>query len=238
MYSAYLINIEAFQIVATGTLTNGRILASLVAEEGNVYTNPEDTRWNLAFTDRPDSIAGWYKANPTPGDFPTVKIVLHTDVATVPSEDSATWVAIAAVDLPSQQVDTWTRFSAPFQYLSDETPEFLLAVLTAGNALQSVDGSEAWFDDIELIYNSASVAEKENNKLSVNYAYGVLQVLVKESAGEDVRLMLHDVNGRKLLSDEFRSGGTHRIEFPLKPGIYLVTVQTETRQFTKKLLVN
>lgn len=237
-YSVYLINKEAFQIVATGTMTNGRVLADLDPTKGNVHTDKSDSRWNLAFTDRPDSVAGWYKASPQAGDFPTVKIVLHTDSASIPSADSATWVAIAAADLPSQEVTSWTRFSVPFQYLSDEQPEFLLAVLTAGDALNSKDGSEVWFDDIELIYNNTAVDEWTSDRLQVYYADGYLNLFADYHPSTAGQLIITDVSGKKLMSGVFRTGDRQVLAMNLKPGIYLVSLVVGDKRLAKKLIVN
>jgi len=55
--------------------------------------------------------------------------------------------------LPATRENSWTRFSAPFSYYQDRSPEYIVIVLSAGNRKNAIEGSEAWFDDLKLIYN-------------------------------------------------------------------------------------
>ena len=175
-YSVYLINVPIFTVVAPGTITNGRIHADLDAQSAYVFTDTADARWNTPFDKTPDSIVGWYKANPMAGDFATVRVILHKGYASMPQADSSSWIALASANLSTSAVTSWTRFSIPFQYFSDETPEYMLAVLTAGDGLNAVAGSEAWFDDLEFTYYYVSVNELAEEQLSVYYANGFLNV--------------------------------------------------------------
>ena len=236
-YSVYLVNKAAFGIIATGTITTGRIYASLEPADGYVFTDLEDSRWNTPFDQLPDSVVGWYKAKPSTGDFATVQVLLHKGYASIPTHDSSNWIALAKANLSTADVDEWTRFSVPFQYFSNDKPEYILAVITAGNGLNAIENSEAWFDDFKLIYNNTSVGELYGKRLSVHYSCDYLNVWLDNPPTGQARLIVSDISGRHLLIKEFRSRETNRFRFQHDPGIYLVTVEAEETTLTKKIVV-
>ena len=156
-YSVKLFNKSAAGTVDPGLTTNGRIHAVMDREKGYIYTDTADSRWNTPFIARPDSIVGWYKCFPMEGDNGKVKVVIHTGMASISENNSKkNWIGTAQFLLPSSEVSSWTRFSAPFNYLNSDKPEYILIILTSGNGLNAVDGSEAYFDALELIFNSGN----------------------------------------------------------------------------------
>jgi hypothetical protein len=236
-HSVYLTNVFIFGFVATGTLTNGRILADLDPTAGNSHTDAEDPRWNTPFTARPDSLVGWYKSIPTEGDFPTVHVVLHTDYASIPQDDSSTWVGEAFIELSTSEVSTWTRFSTPFHYYSDGNPEYLLTILTAGNATDALDGSEVWFDDLEMIYNSSSVTEYNAERLSVFAAGGRLNILLEDGKMGQADMRISDITGRTVYKQKITTGLQNSLQPGLTEGIYIVSVSYEDRLYTQKVFL-
>ncbi|MBE9480120.1 MAG: hypothetical protein IMY69_00325 [Bacteroidetes bacterium] len=156
-YSLQLINKSAAGTVDPGLTTNGRIHAVMDREKGYIYTDTADSRWNTPFTARPDSIVGWYKCFPKEGDNGKVQVVIHTGMASISENNSKkNWIGTAQFLLPSSEVSSWTRFSTPFTYFNSNTPEYILIILTSGNGLKAVDGSEAYFDALELKFNSGN----------------------------------------------------------------------------------
>jgi len=236
-YSVYLVNQPIFTVVAPGIITNGRIHADLNPELGYIYTDTTDARWNTPLTQRPDSIVGWYKANPQEGDSPTVNVLLHKGYGAFPQDDNSNWVAMASADLSTTEVSTWTRFSVPFAYFSEENPEYILAILTSGNGELSLADSEAWFDDLELIYNTTSLPELTDNQFSVTYSDEFLNVFIDQTKREHANLTVTDISGRRVLVDEFFTGENHQIRFQEKTGVYFITVQTANLRMTKKVFV-
>ncbi len=156
-YSVKLFNKSAAGTVDPGLTTNGRIHAVMDREKGYIYTDTADSRWNTPFTARPDSIVGWYKCFPKEGDNGKVQVVIHTGMASISENNSRkNWIGTAQFLLPSLEVSSWTRFSAPFTYFNSNIPEYILIILTSGNGLKAVDGSVAYFDALELIFNSGN----------------------------------------------------------------------------------
>lgn len=154
-YSVKLMNISTFGVVATGTLTNGRVHADFNPDSGYVYTQPDSSQWNMAFTSKPDSLSGWYKYHSVGNDHGGIRAILHVGEGSLPQRQTHdNWIADANFSMPSETKDTWTRFSIPFTYFSDDTPEYILVVIKAGNGTDAVAESFALVDDLQLIYNN------------------------------------------------------------------------------------
>lgn len=97
---------------------------------------------------------GWYKYKPEENDSAMVVVLLHDRYVTLPDKGTkSNWVAGVKLMLGATPGDEWVRFTAPLKYLKDKAPEYLLIVLSAGNRKNAVEGSVAYFDDLELIHN-------------------------------------------------------------------------------------
>jgi len=238
-YSVYLHTVTVFGIVATGTVSNGRYHAEFNINNGYIYTDTIDSKWHTKISAKPDSLVGWYKANPSSGDFPTVKVVLHTGYAQASAHsDTSSYVASAVISLAEEQVTEWRRFSFPINYYKDDMPEFALVFLTSSNGISAVDLSEAWFDDIEFIYNNGtSIIEKDSDKLEVNIHNNQLSVFLRTNKKENYTLSIHDINGKILLNDSGISGQKNQYKLSLNSGVYIVSVNYSGKVLTKKIIL-
>jgi len=154
-FSIKLVTGSAFGIPANGMITNGRVHADFTPSNGYVYTETSDSKWNTPFSSFPDSLVGYYKYTPVGSDPGKVEIILHTGTnGQMPENGTAgNRVGRARFDFSVAQ-SNWTRFSVPFHYYNHNTPQYILSVLTSGDSTMSTPGTTAWFDDIELIYNT------------------------------------------------------------------------------------
>ncbi|MEZ5084084.1 MAG: hypothetical protein R2750_11640 [Bacteroidales bacterium] len=149
-YSIKLETGTVLGINAPGTVTNGRIHATL-GGEGWAFTEPGNDLWSTPMTQKPDSVAIWVKNLPVGNDVAQVKALLHTGAAIIPDVTSANYVALAEIYIPNV-ITTWTRVSAPFNYFNSTDPEYILFVISTADESATL-GSVAYFDDLELIYN-------------------------------------------------------------------------------------
>lgn len=241
-FSIYLTNIATFGIVATGTITNGRVHPDLDPSKAYVYTVTNDAKWHTVQTGRPDSLAGWYRANPASGDFGTVVVDLHVGEYKRPggSADTANLIGTANFNLPGDTVKEWTRFSVPFEYFQEGNPEYQLTILTSGNGESALDGSEAWFDDLEFIYNnSTSVNEQEDlNKLVVFSSNGMINIRMEGNTVSEYRVMVMDILGRQVYNKTLRSNVNLQVQSGKSNGIYIVRLIHGNKSYTKKVFVN
>lgn len=238
-YSLQLTNVLTIgSIIATGTVTNGRIHASFIPAEGNSYTNQDDPRWNTPLTGRPDSVAVWIKYYPASDqDTAQVKVLLHKGEGSIPEtpENVSNRVAFAQINVWGEQ-DTWIRVAAPFNYLTNDNPEYVLAILTAGAGLAPITGSVAFYDDIELVYDPSSIRDHSLGKNLIS-SYGKTLHLDNLPADyiNNSQLELIDLNGASIWSSQVNSS-TIKVDYPgLRPGLYIVRIKAQQGVYSQKI---
>ena len=150
-----LINESTMGIVANGMLTNVAIHGNIDKDKSYVYTDTTSNKFSTPFSSRPDSISGWYKYVPQENDSALVVVLLHDNYVTLPDNGTkSNWVGGVKLMLGATAGDNYVRFSAPLMYFKDTNPEYILVVLSAGNRQNAIEGSVAYFDDLQLIYNN------------------------------------------------------------------------------------
>lgn len=236
-HSVHLFSVGTLGIVATGMVTNGRVHADLNPNLGYVYTVQNDSRWNSPFTARPDSVVGWYKCNPVEGDFGAVKVALHVDDLQIPGDES-NLVAMAYLELPSQTISEWTRFAVAFEYYKDINPDYHLTILYSGNGTEALADSEAWFDDVEFVYNPESVGENKLGNLLVYSSYGRITISVKGQDIDEYQIVVSDLMGRQVFDGKLQRGENLQISNGIAKGIYIVSAINGNRNLSRKIVVN
>ena len=238
-YSVKLFNVSALGLVATGTLTNGRVHSEMNPDSGYVYTDTTNPLWNTPFTGRPDSLVGWFTCQPVSGDHGNVLAILHTGYAQHPpaNGDSSTWIAKASFNLPSAVVKTWMRFSVPFKYYSDKNPQYILLVLTSGNGTKAIAGSSAKFDDLDVIYKTTGIKTHNRAGLKVFTSYNKLYIALKNAPQGIYRIRVLNILGQVQYTTSLKSEENETISLSLPPGIYLVQAQQGSNVLVKKVMI-
>jgi len=236
-YSIELKNVSTFGIVANGIITTGRIHADLNPENGYIYTDAADNQWNSSFTDRPDSLVGWYKYSPSGSDAGKAQVILHNGAAQIPENGTqSNWIGQARFDF-SGTTSTWTRFSVPFNYYSSSAPAYLLAVLVAGDSTVSVAGSVALFDDLELIYNITSVNKHDEEFANVFVYDNFLTINFNKDINSSSKAQMIDLSGRVVWEDELFDVKSYKKRLPVNSGMYIFTLITSESIITKKIVI-
>lgn len=239
-YSVYLENKSAgFGIIANGIVTNGRIHADTDPSQGYVFTNSSDGQWNTPFTGRPDSLVGWYKYTPSSTDHGKAEIVLHTGTsAQLPENGTASsFVGAARFDMPNATISSWTRFSVPFHYFNASTPDYALMVLTSGDSTLAKNGSKAWFDDLEMVYNPLSVEEKEEESISVNYFDNQIHVTNVANSKGETEIQLIDLQGRIVDNVQWEQSNPLNWSVDVPDGVYCIRVVIHGKTIVRKLFI-
>ncbi|MEX2483971.1 MAG: PCMD domain-containing protein [Brumimicrobium sp.] len=233
-FCAKLEVIEVSGINANGILTNGRVHADFNPENGYVFTDAGDARWHTEFTDRPDSIVGWYKYAPQNGDKGKIEIILHTDQGSLPYNGTeANMIARSKFEFTTAQAN-WTRFSKAFSYVSTDDSEYVLTTITSGDSTISEEGSTLWIDDLSLVYNEDSTNNLENYKqteIAVNGSNGYLYFDIQDNS---TAYTVCDMTGKIIQNGDAKA----KVPFEHNSGIYFIRVDTATSSFTKKLYIN
>jgi hypothetical protein len=240
-YSVKLTNIEVFSIVANGVVTNGRIHPDFNTQLAYIYTDTLDDQWNTPFEARPDSIAGWFNYDPQGEDSLQVMVILHRGFGKQPdAEITDSWVGVAEYKSPLNTGSEWVRFSTPFNYISDNNPEYILVILNSGNAYKPVTGSIALFDDLEMIYNSPQTSI-DPMKHPAGFIYAVdNQYLVMQGMEHDSyqTIKVHDLTGRLFWTGSLTADRVDISSADLRKGIYLVTLTGKRGAFSQKIMLH
>ena len=224
-------------IIATGTITNGRVHASFNPAEGYVFTDPEDERWNTPLTVRPDSVAIWVKYLPQGNDTAQAKFILHTGEGTLPvtPDNQANRVAFAQINITGT-VDTWTRFAAPFTYFSEGNPEYLLSILTGGAGYLPIEGSIVKYDDVELIYDPSGIGDIAATEALI-YSSGNTIFLDKlpQNYLNNASIEILNLSGSVIFSAPVTSTSISIDRSKFTNGLYLVRINGRETNYIQKV---
>ena len=235
-YSVKLRNDTILIFVAPGTMTNGRVHATLPPSDAYVYTIDSLPEFNTPFTDKPDSLSAWIKFFPQENDIAHVAAILHSDTAKIADSTQTNWIAFASIDVPVQ-VDDWTQFIVPFQYLNTNTPEYILFAIYAGDAQNSKPFSVMYLDDIELIYHETGIHARLEDVLKLGVTGNNLTVyLPAKYDGQLVNLEITDIFGRRVVSQNFNSKPSNSFTIDLPQGIYVCRVKGTNFSLEEKFI--
>lgn len=239
-FSVELTNLAVLDIVATGTLTNGRVHADFDPELGYVFTDTINSQWNTPCTARPDSLVGWYKFYPQGQDFGTVQALLHVGYAQLPEKvDSSEWIGYTKFEMqPGVAINSWTRFSVPFTYYDNRTPQYLLFVLTSGNGTTPVADSYALYDDLALVGGESAISDFPDSDFTIFADNGKI-ILKNLPAGlfEGAKVELIDFTGRVVLVFNIDSPEISFDTNLIPAGIYIFRLSSQEKAFTRKIYI-
>lgn len=238
-YSLKLYNVNVFQIVATGAITNGRFHAQYNLDSSFSYTDTTDARWNTPFTWRPDSLEGWFKFFPKGDDRAQFKFILHVHECKLPEFGTTpNWIGVAVnVTEPGVTYAEWTRFVVPFTYFDDRTPSYILNVMNSGDSTSAVDSSYLLVDDLHMIYKPSGIPD---HKIADSFLINANDRLIIDlHPAEDYLnqwFYLIDVNGKTVLTKQLDND---QVILPsaMPSGIYVAVLKNKDRQFVQKVMI-
>lgn len=236
MHSIKLENMPILTLVAPGTLTNGRVHATLPPTDAYVYTIKEDPNYHTPFTNTPDSLIAWAKWLPQENDKAHIFAILHTDTAKIADSSMTNWVAVAHIEIP-EEVGEWTKFEVPFVYLNSETPEYILFAIYAGDAQEAKIGSILYLDDIEMRYYNVGTENSLVFQPNIYFDGDILKVRM-ESIASLSTIEILDISGRSLYFEKFVSTGSDKFDVDLHPGLYICKVKSGGFEYSKKIIRN
>ncbi|HMT29982.1 MAG TPA: T9SS type A sorting domain-containing protein [Bacteroidia bacterium] len=177
------------------------ITANGIASTATLITTPPyGVTGGIPYTQRPDSIVGWYKCNPAnTSDSGFVQFVLLGS-----ANDTIGFVRHYT---PNTPVGTYTRFSAPINYFSSGTPALSYWILSSSNPVTPVVNSSIIFDDIDLIFNPSGINEIGTaSPLQIVNTIFNEEIEVKNSSGKSAELLLFDASGKLVWNKNIQTG--------------------------------
>ena len=224
MYSARVFSKSTIGIIANGNLTLGRINmgSSTPSSTSNYnYTDTGNSDFSQQLNSSPDSIAFWVKYNNSSStDLARIKAIIHDDydyVDPMTSESEQHVVADAALNFESTE-GSWVRKSIAFDYVGPATtPEYILVTFTT-NMIPGggSDGDEIFIDDVELIYSTSGISDKQKNCW---IAYNESGLVFSNDFESDDVFRVFSTAGKEI----YRGTRNQLSSSPLQPGMYLIT---------------
>lgn len=248
-------------IIATTVYVNGNLTTGVInapgtdKAEGYIgtinYSDATDIR-RMPFYGRPDSLIGWYKY--TQGTAATekgkVRAILHvghyfdpeTPVNGNHPDSSMNKIGDASFMTPASNVSNWTRFSVPFNYVSPDSPAYVMVNITSSeNQLTNVAGSKLWIDDLGMIYNPTSVnkiASLDQNVKAFSFNK-MLYVDFMSRNNDESTVYVYDLNGKKLISETIKNNKLSSFDMSqYNSGIYLYRICSKGMTKSGKFFVD
>ncbi len=209
--------LSAFGSVVPGLCTTGDI--DLLAEE--VYNGP-------AYTERPDSIVGWYKFDRVNDDTMYIQLIL------LDANDDTVGFANYRNIVPTT---SYKRFSHPINYYNTSNPAYGHVIMrhstsTASNPI----GSVMIIDDLEVVFKPAGIddATKPAVKIYPNPAKNFL--MLDNPTAKGLVVSIYDAIGRKVVAHNLPAE-QKQIDFQLADGVYIVEVKQNDKVVKLEKLV-
>ena len=188
-------------------------VAPALVTTGTINTTTQVIEGGIAYTQRPDSVAGWMKYAPVNTDTGYMEVLLM-------NSDASDTIARARFDQPVA-ASTWFRFSAPFEYYSSNAVELSRVILLPSSGFSPVVGSVVQFDDIEFVITTGI----HENEAKVNFKVypnpATEELFIKNPGTETATMQVVDVTGKKVANLDIGLNTTRANISTFSPGIYL-----------------
>lgn len=237
-HSIKLFNVPTLlDIVAVGTITNGRIHSEFDTELAYSFTDPSDSKWHTAINYRPDSLVVWMKFFPVGADSMQLQGVLHVGEGTIPptAENQANWVAHAELHVGGT-IDTWTRIAISFDYNDERIPEYLLFTFNSGNGTEPEVDSYGFIDDVELIGGEQAIGDHLESTGIIYFADNALNFNeISNDFLKDASLEIYDLTGRSIFETKNIVSSVSLTNVKFMEGIHLVKLISGSESIIRKV---
>lgn len=204
-YAIKLTTKSVFGITANGIASTATLIT----------TPPYGITGGVPYTERPDSIVGWYKYTPAnANDSGFVQFALLGS-----SNDTIGWVKF---NTPNTPVTTYTRFSKEITYLSPATPTLSYWILSASDGDNPVVNSSMIVDDVDLIFVTTPLpGEPEKSPIAIVSNLVQEEMIINNPAEARVIVEITDISGRVVMREEVYHHRQSISSGALNNGLYL-----------------
>ncbi len=207
--------------------------ANGIATTGTINTGNQTITGGIPYTDRPDSITGWYKCTPVGGDNGFLAFVLLDAV-----EDT---IGFSRFTTPTTTVGVYTYFSSAITYYSSASPVTARCLLSSSAGFTATVNSTLFMDDLALIFNSTGIKEElPGRATSVHFNSASRQLIVKAPMANITKAEIMDLKGSTLTTYAIY-GVNSEVEIQsISAGIYFVVLSDESKKIVsiKKILID
>lgn len=180
----------------------------------------------IDFTDRPDSLTGWYKYIPVGADAGNIVGILF----------NATRDTIAtAVFFPAGTVSTYTFFKAAFEYRIPDAVDTAVFILASSGPTGGQVNTKMYIDDLNLVYdNTVGVDNVPTMERIGVYPNPASENIHVDMAGiQNASISIFDVTGKKVADYELESRVTRINVSTLAKGLYVYQLNNQNNGVIK-----
>ena len=261
-YCAQIVTESFISQAVNGVLTSGMVNApSTNKADGFIGTINGTTATpvnHIAFTGRPDSLVGWYKYTQSTSTGGTgganesckVRAILHKGNYYDPEtpsnsnhpDSSANKIGDALFISAAANVNTWTRFSVPFNYTSASLPQYVMLNCTSSsNQVTTVAGSTLYLDDVSVVYRSGvgiQTPEAVSQNIKVFVYDKMMYVDFLNRMEDQSTITVYDLTGKVVSDNKLSNNKLNTINLnQLSSGLYLYQLTGTGFQKSGKLLI-
>ncbi|HEV7230310.1 MAG TPA: T9SS type A sorting domain-containing protein [Bacteroidia bacterium] len=206
-----------------------------IATTGTINTSTQTVGGGIPYTQRPDSITGWYKYTSVSGDRGFVSFTLF-------GTSNTDTVAQAYFATPAASVGTYTRFSQALVYRSNHTvTNSIWILLSSQNQASGQVGSSMYVDDLAIVINPSSGIQslQAAPQISVGPNPAVNQIAVSNVSNAKVTFVLYDITGRILVEQKLENSSNTFDVSSIPAGLYVYAILDEKNKMiqTSKLII-
>lgn len=213
-----LLTVSTFQGPANG-----------IATTGTIDYNNQIVTGGVPFTDRPDSLTGYYKCSPASGDNGTVEITLM--------DNAGDTIGRALFATPGTAVSAWTYFSVPVVYAVSSAPDKAVALVSSSNGYTAVVGSEITVDQLHLVYNPQAVTENTLSDIDVITRENTVMLSLNDSHLKNPQIEIYDLTGKIIYTQSLNNNQINYFTLNATTGIYIYRIITDKNACSGKIFI-
>ena len=207
-----------------GMLTTGNLSINFITHDG-------DINGGVPYTQKPATLKGWYKYNPTGNDTALISVWFQKDGQNFGG---------GKLELNSHK-QIWTLFEVPLNYQPDITPDTMNIMFSSTIAKNNIPvGSSLEIDHIWFEGGSLGINKKQeqinNTKVYPNPAKSY--VIIKTPKEIDhCNITIYNSNGQRIIKVKSNSNSKKINIKSLKKGAYFIEICSDKLRKISKLLI-
>lgn len=173
----------------------------------------------IPFNLRPDALKAWIKYFPQGADTAQVGMLLSKWNDETGMRDT---VGTALLQL-SETVQNYTEFEIPLEYMLEEDPDTMLIGVICSSFYAPELGTEMYVDDLSLVYEPSSVADRMGRNLVVYPNPATSRVWFDAPDAVEVKIL--NSMGQVVLQRKLSTGENNVVLEGLPSGLYLLELR-------------
>ena len=135
--------------------------------------------------------------------------------------------------------EEWTRIALAFEYYDDRMPEYILLILNSGNGTTPIEGSIAYYDDMEIIGGEQAIHDNPLGHVGIRVAQNTVFVdNLPNDLLKNANLEILDLTGRSVWQSKINSNKVIMNLANSISGMYIVKITSADFVISRKVYIN